>query len=212
MAPRPQRSTASEEQKGSSSDASQKERWGKKQMGGGLGPGQRMVQGRGDDVTASAWASTRADRTAMCSSSSSHRVGEQTSASWRRAREIGEKARGRRRGTDLVDVTCTEEGAAGTGRGRGAESGDRRLDTQLLLGRCVRQSEHQLRVHSADAGADAIGRPDGVRGEDAHLGCTRRADYGAVGFHRWLCVRRERVLQAKAEGQRQRCQPEKRRA
>ena len=121
-----------------------------------------------------------------------------------------EAARGRRRGTDLVEVNCTEAGAAGTGRGRRAESDHRRLDRRL--GRCVCQSEHQLRDHSADAGAEAIGRPDGVRGEDAHLGCTRRAVYGAGGSDRWLCVRRERVLQAKAEGQRQRCRPEKRRA
>ena len=121
-----------------------------------------------------------------------------------------EAARGRRRGTDLVEVNCTEAGAAGTGRGRGAESDHRRLDRRL--GRCVCQSEHQLRDHSADAGAEAIGRPDGVRGEDAHLGCTRRAVYGAGGSDRWLCARRERVLQAKAEGQQQRCRPEKRRA
>ena len=37
-----------------------------------------------------------------------------------------EDARGRRRGTDLVEVNCTEAGAAGTGRARGVAHGVRR--------------------------------------------------------------------------------------
>lgn len=51
--------------------------------------------------------------------------------------------------------------------------------------------------------ADALGRPDGVPGEHAHLGRARRALHGAVGSRRWRCVRRG-VLHATAERQQQR--------
>ena len=162
------------QQKGSSSDTGRKRRAWRRGVAGGAD--QRVVvMASGRVVMASG------QRMGQHARRRGHSVQMQP-ASAGAEREKGEEARGRRRGTDLVDVNCTEAGAAGTGRARGAAQAVRRRAVAEVDQANLRRS-HSGAICGDGAAARERG---GGAGRDVARGAVLRdgsADATAPGAH-----------------------------